>query len=581
MDSKQSRIFLTVTAGIVLLWILSPLAGFRPPAVQVSEDQILFNPARALETTREFVSQCPKRVFGSLESRSATGFLRDILQNLGYEWDYMNVEGRINGRKEVGRNIIGYKAGPDPEILAVIAHYDTAPAAVQGTADNGSGVGILIEIARIFSERPGRKSILIVFTDGGEWGMLGARDLALRYPERSRIAAVLSLDHVDTGDIAALRLGETGLMQGFTPPWYRQLAFASAREAGLPVRFSSGLEEHLARTFYIPWSDQGPFLTAGIPAVNLTGRSVDADRAEVGYHSPQDTIENLKLSSIESFGFAAERIVRTLDALSSIPAGSPDSFRLSRGLFLDPVIIRMLHCLLFVPLPLSIYFHLRNNYGRIAVREIGREILAYLAALIPMLTMYLSIVLFRVLALLPSYDLYPATAKDPVLLDPAWGLIAGILAIGCIFGGIGAALYMFAFRKHPRRNFASSKATLLCLMLPAVLGALVYNSYWAATVLALPCWIWGLVGKSPARSKRLLQCLWIVSAAIPGCYALWHFSSSLSPGPNFLWYVTLSLGSGLFSTRGFILGVAATAAGMRFLAIQLRDPYNGPADSQS
>jgi hypothetical protein len=569
MNSKQLRTVLTVTAGVILLWILSPLAGVRPRTPQVSGDPLQFNAARALEATGEFVAQCPERVFGSLESRPATGFLRDTLQTLGYEWDYLNVEGKIDGHKEVGRDILGYKAGPDPEIIAIVAHYDTAPTTVQGAADNGSGVGVLIELARILAERPARKSILIVFTDGGEWGMLGARDLARRYPERSRIAALLSLDHVDIGDLAELRLDETGLKRGFTPPWYRLLAFESAKAGGLPVQFSAGLEEHLDRTFYIPWTDQGPFLAEGIPAVNLSSRSVDSELSKAVYHSPNDTIDNLKPAGIKSFGIAAERIVRTLDALPSIPSGPADSFRLSSGLFLNPGIVGMLHWLLFVPLPLCIFFHLRNHSTGVPIREMGREILAYLATILPMLMFYMVILLIRVLKRLPSYELYPATAKDPILQEPAWGVLAVIAASGFIIGCICAGLYMFAFRKRPRRNFEASKTALLCLMLAVVAAALVYNSYWAVTVLALPCWIWSLVGKSLTWPGRLWHWLWISSAAIPGCLALWRIFSNLSPGSNFLWYLTLSLSNGLFSARGFILGTAAVALGIRFLVIQL------------
>jgi hypothetical protein len=579
MNPKQSRIVLIAIAGTALLWILSPLAGVRPPVEPVSGGPLLFNPARALEVTGEFVSQCPQRIFGSLESRPAAGFLRDTLQGLGYEWDYLNVEGRINGSKEVGRDILGYRGGADPEIIAIVAHYDTAPTTVEGAADNGSGVGVLIELARILSESPMRKSVLIVFTDGGEWGMLGARDLASRYPLRSRIAAVLALDHVGTGDLAALRLEETGLMRGFTPPWYRLLAAASAEEGGLPVQFSAGIEEHLARAFYIPWSDQGPFLAAGIPAVNLSSRSVDRDLAEAVYHSPRDTIGNLKVSSIERFGSAAERILRTLDALPSIPAVSADSFRLSSNLFLHPALVLLLHCLLFVPLPLSILFQLRHSGGTIRAGNIGREILAWLATFLPLLMIYLSILLLRMISLLPSYDLYPATAKDPVLQNPSWGLIAAIIAVAGITGAVCAGVYVYAFRKRHRQNFATSKTALLLLMLLVVLAALVYNSYWAVTVLTLPCWIWGLVGKAFAWPGRLLRWLWILSAGIPGSLALWHFFSGLGSGSNFLWYVALALSSGMFSARGFILGIATAALGIRFLVIQIHDADRSPETS--
>ena len=48
--------------------------------------------------------------------------------------------------------------------------------------DDGSGVGVALELARIFASMPLRHSLLIIATDGEEWGMLGAADFAVNYP---------------------------------------------------------------------------------------------------------------------------------------------------------------------------------------------------------------------------------------------------------------------------------------------------------------------------------------------------------------------------------------------------------------
>jgi len=571
MDSKQQRFVLIVIAGIFLLWILSPLAAFHPSTPSITTDPLQFDAVRAYGNIEDFVTQCPNRVLGSFESRHATGFLRDILEKLGYELDYMQFSGRIHSSKQVGRNVLGFKPGQDPEIIAIVAHYDAVATTIQGAADNGSGVGVLIEIARIMAERPTRKSILIVFTDGGVWGMLGSKDLATRYDGRNRISAVLSLDHVSIGDLAALRLDATGLMEGFTPPWYRMLALQAAQTAGLPVQSPAALREHFSRTLYIPWSDQGPFLASGTSAINLSSISVDPDLAKAVYHSPQDTIDNLRISSVESFGLAAEKIIRSLDALPSIPSDRQDSFLLGHNLFLGPVAIRLLHIILFIPLPLCIFFHTKNHSHSIRIKGMGREFLACLATLFPLLIFYLLLGLFRILRLLPVYELYPATTKDPVLQNPAWGILAGILVTVVIVAGLCAWLYVFAFRKRPLQNYFTSKTALLYLMLITIVPALLYNSYWAVTFLTLPCWIWCLLPKGSNGKKRLLHWILILTTAIPCCVVLWLFASPLHLGLNFIWYYTLALNAGLFTAPGFILGSAATVLGIRFMIIQLHD----------
>ncbi len=565
MRSKQKKVLLVVTAVAILAWIVSGLAGSNQTTVPLSSEPLQFDAVRAFNTIEDFVTQNPKRVFGSLESRPATGYLRDILENLGYEWDYMNVGASIKGRTEVGRNILGYKEGSHPGIIAIIAHYDTAPKTIQGAMDNGSGVGVLIELARILAESPAQRSILIVFTDGGAYGMLGARDLVARYPERNRIDAVLSLDHVAVGDLASLRLDETGLKCGFTPPWYRLLALASAKETGLPVESPTGLGEHLERTFYIPWSDQGPFLASGIPAVNLGSYSFDTDYQKTLYHSSEDTIGNLKISSIERFGFAAERIIRSIDELSAIPKDSMDAFRTGDAKFMTP---GPFHAILFVFLPLCILFHIYNAGIHFKIFDVVRELLACLATVFPLLTIYLLIGMFRLLKLLPVYDRYPAALKDPILLYPSWGVFSGIVGTAFVVACLCIALFMFGYRKRSRPSYISAKTVLLILMLLTVFFALLHNSYWAVTFLAIPSWLWCLTGRGSTRSKRLLRRATILVAFIPSCIVLWRFASHLDMGLNFFWYQTLALNSGLFSASGYVLGSAAAALGIRFMVIQ-------------
>jgi Zn-dependent M28 family amino/carboxypeptidase len=94
---------------------------------------------------------------------------------------------------------------------------------------------VLLELARVFSGSPTRRSLLFIFTDGGEWGSVGAKDIAETYPQRGRIVAALSLDHVSSGDLAAFYMESTGQLNGFAPPCLRQIARGAAETQGLPV----------------------------------------------------------------------------------------------------------------------------------------------------------------------------------------------------------------------------------------------------------------------------------------------------------------------------------------------------------
>jgi len=572
MDQKQTRIVLGFMGFVLFAWLISPwLLSSHEPARPPSRVALSFDASRAYAATEEFIKQFPRRVFGSLESRQSTGHLHDRLKEMGYAVSYMHFDGRIARRNQAGRNVLAYKQGQSTEILAMVAHYDTARTTIQGATDNGSGVGVLLEMARIFAASPTRRSLLLIFSDGVEWGSLGAREITENYPQRARIAAVLSLDHVSAGDLAAFCLETTGQLDGFAPAWLRQLARQAAEAQGLPVMEPSGIQEHFERALLISAADQGPFLKTGIPAINLGSVSVDRARESTIHHSSQDTIENLKTAGFEKYGLAAERVVRTLDAVQSIPAGSSGSFKLWDALYLKPIVISLLHVFSFLPFVIILYFHLRNYHKRMNPLGIGREFLVCLGTVLPFLAIYFFISLASALRQLPFYSLYPATAKDPVLLNPPWNVLGIILGAALILGIFFYIIGKYSIRELPKPDFYVSKLVLLVLLLITIALALLRNSYWATAFLLLPAWIWALVGCGRTQTERIRNGVCILFAGIPYYAALWIYSSRLDMGWSFIWYQVLALNSGLFAAPSFILGTVAVVLGIRFLILQIRE----------
>jgi hypothetical protein len=576
MRSKQTQIVLISIIIVLFAWIISPLLFSKreqPPLI--SPSSLSFNATAAYGLTRDIVTQFPMRVLGSLESRQSTGYIHDYLEKLGYSFTYTHFDTRIARRKQVGRNVLAYKQGQSDEILALVAHLDTARTTTQGAMDNGSGVGVLLELARIFATNQTRRSLLLVFSDGEEWGMLGARDLAESYPERNKIAAAVSLDHVGIGDLKALCLEETGQRMGFTPPWLRQLAHIAAESQGLPVHSASGISEYLARAFFISWADQGPFLSQGIPAINLGSESTDQAREREIYHSKLDTIENLKPDSIGTYGRAAERIVRTLDELDSIPKDHSDAFRFWGTRFVGSGPMLCLQILSFIPLVLVLVFYLQNHAAKVSLVGAGREFLAFLGTVLPFWAIFLLIGLTRALRLIPTYTLYPATLKDPVLSTPRWDALAGI-AVTALF--VAIVLYLiarFSFRNLPKPEFHVSKIILLALLSAGVVLALFYNPYWASLFFVLPAWIWSLAGNGKLGGHPLERML-IVAAGIPYFALLWIYASKMYLGWNFIWYQTIALSNGFFTGPAYFLATAIIAIGIRFFVIQSQERRTEP-----
>jgi len=569
MEPKQKQIVIGTMACVLIVCLLLPfLFSARMPGPSLSPTPPVFDATRAYRVTQEFVTLFPKRVFGSMESRASTGYFHDYLEELGYSVSYTHFKGRIVRRNEVGRNVLGFKQGQKPEILALVAHYDTARTTVQGAMKNGAAVGVLLELARIFSSIPTQRSLLFVLSDGGEWGMLGATDLAENYSERNRIAAVLSLDHVAIGDLAAFRLEETGLRRGFAPAWLRQIARRAAEAQGLPLKESSGLRENLERAWFIPWADQGPFLSAGIPAINLDSISMDETRAKAVYHSPLDTVENLKTASIEKYGLVAERIMRTLDDIPQIPEDSGGFFKVSGDRYLKPRIVLIFHIFAFLSFAVALYFHIKNHGRSLTHAGIGRELLAYSGTIFPFLSIFFFIRMVHALRLIPLYTLYPATAKDPVLENPSWGLVSAILGAAIIIAAVCYLIEWFTFRDLPKPQFQETKLVLLGILFILVALAILRNSYWASAFFLLPAWIWPLVGPGRSSLRKIGNGAWILAAGIVYYAALWMVQARLELDWNLLWYQLLATSTGLISATGYLLAAAMVALGIRFLAIQ-------------
>jgi Zn-dependent M28 family amino/carboxypeptidase len=95
------------------------------------------------------------------------------------------------------QNIILRLTPPEPTSLAPVivgAHYDAVPG-TPGADDNASGVAVLLELARYFSEYPLKYPLWLVAFDLEEYGLLGSRAYAQALKAQSqKVRLMLSLE---------------------------------------------------------------------------------------------------------------------------------------------------------------------------------------------------------------------------------------------------------------------------------------------------------------------------------------------------------------------------------------------------
>ena len=561
--SLLAAVCLIVIPGYLLLYKMSEKTL---PAVDATSPR--FSALQAFDTTREFVTQFPGRLFGSLESRQATGYLTDKLKAMGYEVEYVHYDGRTGGGQRAGRNVLAYKQGGTDAIIAVTAHFDTARTTVQGAAKNGAAVGVLMELAELFSRENTRRSILFAFTDGGEWGSTGAKDLSVNYEKKDLIAAVLTLDYVAPGDLAGLRLDTVGQLSGSTPHGIIRLAEEAIRKQASFVTAKSLGTQLLENTFMISSSEQGPFLKARIPAINLGSFSTDVKREKAILHSPEDVIENLKIDTIDKYGRVAEQIVRSLAGAPEIPrysnAGSDMASRIAESTCKTVLFLASLVLVLEIK-------HARKILN---LAQTGRELLAFFAAWIPFLVLFFGIKLAYAARQFPFYDLYPAIAKDNVMQNPPWKVFV-IIAAGVMFVAITAwVVARYFLREWTKPDYQNSCAALCGVLAVAILMAFGYNPFWGVIFFTAPFVMWPMpqswnIAKSDS-GKRILGIVYIAIAAVPALLAFCWLAIQLGFGWNFFWYQTLALTTGLFSPIAYFMGTAVIAVGIRIIIISHR-----------
>jgi len=113
MESGQAKFVFGLMLLVVFCWLVSPkVGGIREAVWILPQFSLSFDPSRAYETTREFVTRFARQVFGSIEARQTTGFLRQHLESLDYKISYMHFDAIIAGSRHVGRDLRGMESWP-------------------------------------------------------------------------------------------------------------------------------------------------------------------------------------------------------------------------------------------------------------------------------------------------------------------------------------------------------------------------------------------------------------------------------------------------------------------------------------
>ncbi|HWG89239.1 MAG TPA: M20/M25/M40 family metallo-hydrolase [Candidatus Thermoplasmatota archaeon] len=219
-----------------------------------------------------------------------------------------------------GSNIIGYHNGTTQanEWIVITAHYDSASNSgnaplhtIYGAWDDGAGSAALLELARSMSQRDFNRTIVFLFTDEEEQGLLGSQAFVKDYATREDITIVANLNmdppalNYPCRDPDGTYLPVTVLYDDSAPQQLRilQVMLDASNATGIPEEVrdyhTGGVPiAEVAGTGLSGTSDHASFQEAGIPAVfvgGAVGKKVAIVSAlSYGLHTAADTAQQME-----------------------------------------------------------------------------------------------------------------------------------------------------------------------------------------------------------------------------------------------------------------------------------------------
>ena len=206
--------------AVLAVAVVAGLAHMAPPAPRpASAPPDVFSAERAMRPLASIASH--PHPTGTPADSAVRAEIVALLTTLGFDvtvqdatvvndgyarWGWPVVAGHV-------RNVVARKAGTaaGPAVL-LTAHYDSRELA-PGASDDGYGTAALLETARALSVSPPlRHDVMLLFTEGEEQGLLGARAFVEESPLARDVAVALNVDcrgdrgpgvMFETGDDAA------------------------------------------------------------------------------------------------------------------------------------------------------------------------------------------------------------------------------------------------------------------------------------------------------------------------------------------------------------------------------------------
>lgn len=274
------------------------------------------------------------RPMGSQNEDIALNWIKEKFNEFGADSTFILKFFKIKSDKSsVNTNsgtAVGIFKGETDSTIVIGGHFDSAGREIPGANDNASGTASVIELARIWSQRPRHYTMVFAAFGGEERGLVGSKYFVEKYQDINKVALMLCLDMTGSDDYI-LTLAETDSMQA--PIWLMRDAFAIDKALGINrLQYPT----HFATLNNIggggAGSDHIPFLHKKIPAIDFTAGICNSP-----IHTPQDKIYFISKVMLGKCGALADSLLKKYQKFG-IPTSTNEPYMLW-SVFRTPVFI--------------------------------------------------------------------------------------------------------------------------------------------------------------------------------------------------------------------------------------------------
>ncbi|GAA0435256.1 hypothetical protein GCM10008983_09800 [Lentibacillus halophilus] len=235
---------------------------------------------------------------------SSTG--QDLVKQLDDGDVTATLDIKVKRIEKTSHNVVA-SLKPEPnkatgQLVTIGAHHDSVPGG-PGANDDASGVSAVLELARIYANKPIDTEVRFVTFGAEERGLIGSRHYveSMLQNERNRIVSHFQMDMIGAREAGADN--PAGGLIMFTIDGNKNLV------TDMGATWASKTMDVTLPYGQMGRSDHQPFHDAGIPTALFTHAPL-----EPSYHQPTDTLDKIskkKLQQVtETVGAAAYQIIR-------------------------------------------------------------------------------------------------------------------------------------------------------------------------------------------------------------------------------------------------------------------------------